>query len=142
LKSKGQYVDLIIFDTTNVFFKTNLNLINLGVVQSNNPLLRLRNIFRRIILLNKIIKEGEYTDVVIFLSSANFYNALLKNKQVNTIVSIRNYKQDSLLASKIFNRFIYSRVDRIVVVSEKIREKIALNYQEETQKKLITIYNK
>jgi glycosyltransferase involved in cell wall biosynthesis len=101
----------------------------------------LRNIIRRIILLNKIIKEGDYTDVVSFLSSPNFYNALLKKKQVNTIVSIRNYKQDSLLASKIFNRFIYSRVDKIVVVSERIREKIALNYKEETQNKLITIYN-
>jgi glycosyltransferase involved in cell wall biosynthesis len=141
LKMSGHHVDLIVFDTSDSFFKPNTNLIGLGIIQSNNPLVRFKNIFLRIILLRKKLEQGGYTDVISFLASANFYNALLKKKRVNTIISIRNYKQGSILESSIINRFIYSRVDKIVLVSNLIRDRITINYQEEIQNKCVTIYN-
>lgn len=140
LIKNGYDVTIVLFDKTEVFFDTKATIVDLGIRETHNILLRILNIFLRIIRTSKRINGDEYTHVISFLASANFYNSLLKNKRRKTIISIRNYKQNSLLETRLFSSFIYKRADKIISVSKSIENKIIRQFPK-VRGKVETIYN-
>lgn len=106
---------------------------------------QLRVFFRRIKMLRKLKRNGEYQACISFMDSSNFANILSGNKKCKTIVSIRtNYTG---VESKIYKRIIipmasllYRFADAIVPVSGEIKNEL-VNKMHINANKIRVIYN-
>ena len=115
------------------------NLISLGIHEPdnrNNLSYQGQAFFKRISMLKKLKKTGEYIATISFLESANIANVLTKKNGTKTIISQRNTITNRRLGIKgkilvWFDKVLYKKADEMVAISEGVRrellEKMDLN---------------
>ncbi|MFA5603082.1 MAG: glycosyltransferase [Bacilli bacterium] len=111
----------------------------------NNIILKLQNLFNRIIKIKEIKKENPNIVTISFLEYPNLLNSLT-SKYGRTIVSVRNHmstKHAKGLKALLWNltiRYLYPRAEFIIVVSEEIKRDLIYRYKIPVEKIKI-IYN-
>lgn len=114
--------------------------INLYVSPSRSKIKKFFSIIKRSKRLKKIKKKYHIDCVISFLDSANLVNILSRTKKCKSVVSIRNFDFLNVnLISKILNKYVYKKAQRIVCCSKEIEKAIKDNYNIDS--KAITIYN-
>lgn len=113
LPYKGTKIDLYSFDIPNIkysFFK------------------RIKNIFKFISNIQFVKKNYKFDIVISHISKMNLYNALTKSKEKIILIehntpSLQNENKPYLILKlkKIVTKFLYSRADMIVAVSEGVK---------------------
>ena len=120
------------------------NLMPLGIHEPdnrNNLSYQGQAFFKRISMLKKLKKSGEYIATVSFLESANIANVLTRGYGTRTIISQRNTITNRRLGLKgkilvKLDKALYKKADEMVAISEGVRkellEKMGLNPQATT----------
>lgn len=140
---------IVLNDTENIVYPYRGNLISLGFAAKQNKMdlfYQFLVFLKRVKVLRKLKKTGEYTAAVSFLDSANVANILSGNRYCRTIVSVHNNLTESA-ASKIYKylvnpmvRFLYGKADQVVTVSKGIEYDLVHNLKL-SPKNIVTIYN-
>lgn len=140
---------IVLNDTENIVYPYRGNLISLGFAAKQNKMdlfYQFLVFLKRVKVLRKLKKAGEYTAAVSFLDSANVANILSGNRYCRTIVSVHNNLTESA-SSKIYKylvnpmvRFLYGKADQVVTVSKGIEYDLVHNLKL-SPKNIVTIYN-
>lgn len=113
------------------------NIVSLGIDEkprTGSVLFQMKVFIKRLTVLRRMKKKGNYAACVSFLDSANVANILAGRFQCRTIVSVRNslQQQSKLPQYKyIVNplaRILYNRADRIVAVSKGVGEELETDF--------------
>ncbi|WP_300902905.1 glycosyltransferase [uncultured Clostridium sp.] len=121
------------------------NLINIDKNEIKNIKDKVFNLIYRVNEIKKIKKENPNSEIISFLEYPNLLN-LLTRKYGKTIISVRNHmssKHNKGIKSYFWNstiKYLYGRADKIIVVSEEIKNDLVLNYKIK-EDKIKVIYN-
>ncbi len=129
-------VSIAIFDDKDTVYHAECEIINLNIPAKKGKILKAINVIRRVLALNRLIREKRIDIVYSFGTTANYVNALSIRKKLS-VISIHGYKSASV--SRI-ERIIYNRADRVICVSEKISETLSDNAPE-LKNRISTLYN-
>nr|WP_251047691.1 glycosyltransferase [Planococcus sp. ISL-110] len=135
-------VFVILFEDTYMKYNLNGTVINLGVpAKVGHNFKRILLPFRRARILKKIKKDKNLDVVISFLDSPNMVNFISRTNICKTILSIRNFDTNykNFILRYLF-RFLYSKADKVITVSQVINEKISDEYNL-SRENVITIYN-
>lgn len=135
---------IILYDAEKIDYPYAGNLLDLNIKASNNPLVKMFNLIRRIHKLKRIKRKLHIQTSISFLEAANIVNIFSKTED-KIIVSINSFKSKNSAGfySKAYNYLIkkyYSRADIFVVVSKGVREDLIKNYRI-NKNKIKVIYN-
>lgn len=126
-------------------FKGKIITLDIGEDFSTSPVFQLKVLLKRLRVLRKLKRSGEYQACISFMNSSNFANILSGNKRCKTIVSIhasyagmgkKVYKQIIISMASLLYRF----ADAIVPVSEVIKGELVNNLHINADK-IHVIYN-
>ena len=139
--SKSYDVYIILFDGKRVTYPHNATIIDIALPSKSGRFAKVINAIRRINAVRKIKKEYQFDSVVSFMFGANIVNVLSKRKE-QVITSARNYLSVYGLSKiKLFReRFVARRSDRIVAISEMVKNDLVENFGL-PEEKITTIYN-
>ncbi|MED2865883.1 glycosyltransferase [Bacillus thuringiensis] len=132
--SEDQYkIYLIVFDSSNMQYDYQGELIDLGIKANGNPLKKILNFIKRLVKIRKIKKVYNIETSVSFLPGPNLLNILSKRKE-KVILSIRANvsRKSNTIYSKIDKWMIknlYNNADFITVVSQGIKNDLVNNYR-------------
>lgn len=141
-------IDLILNSDENMVYPYKGNIISMGIKEPSdrgNIWYQGKVFLKRLCLLWKLKKKRQYVAVVSFLDSANIANILTGNRYCKTIVSVRTRlsgvttKTYKIVVNNLV-RLLYNRADKVVAISEGVREDLQKNFNIK-QEKLCTIYN-
>jgi glycosyltransferase involved in cell wall biosynthesis len=132
----GIDAEIVVFDNSNQFFSSKANIINLNIVPNKRLFNRLTNIWLRFLKLSRVKITRNYSVVISFLESPNFFNAITRFNRTKTIISIRNHNQSGVLGRGILLQFTLLLSDAIVFPSNDMR----LHFSK-YDKKTYTIHN-
>lgn len=118
--------------------------INLNLSGSNDWKYKIINTIKRIYKVYKIKKKYKIDMTISFLDNPNIINILSRYKD-KVIISIRNQKSKELQGKKIFlskflTKKLYNKADKIVALSEGVKEDLFQNFNINSEK-LEVIYN-
>lgn len=136
LLEKFYNIILIIFDEREKVFTIFCPVICINVPAQQNILLKIVNIIKRVFLLYKLKRKYAPVSSISFGTSANIVNVLSGRKTKN-IVAIHGYGSSG---KGIINKVQYYFSNKIICVSELIREKI-LRENRLDKEKVLTLYN-
>ncbi|KJL04082.1 glycosyltransferase [Priestia aryabhattai] len=141
LLSEKYNVFLIVFDSTEIKYPYEGQLIDLNIPASNNSLSRLLNLYKRVKVVKKIKKEHSIHHSISLLDGPNIVNILSKcNDKI--IISVRNrlsfFIKSSLKRFRI--RVLYSKADTIVSLSKEVERDLVDEFKIKGQL-ISTIYN-
>ncbi|TCO78827.1 glycosyltransferase [Marinisporobacter balticus] len=135
---------LIVFDSEDIAYQFEGNLIDLKMKSQSNFIFKTWNAFFRLRKVKLLKKELKIDTTISFLDGPNIIN-ILSRKKGRVIVSVRNYV--SIQSKGIYgtiNKYlikkIYNRSDKIIGVSNVIKKDLISNYGT-NKKKIVTIYN-
>lgn len=120
-------------------------LINIDKNEIKNIKDKIFNLIHRVNEIKKIKKENPNCPMISFLEYPNLLNLLTK-KHGETIISVRNHmstKHSKGIKSYFWKstiKYLYGRADKIIAVSEEIRNDLILNYKIK-EDKIKVIYN-
>lgn len=141
-------IDLILNSSENMVYPHKGHVIDLGIQEpvDRESLFYQGKVFaKRIKVLRSLKKRNQYVAVISFLDSANIANILTGNKYCKTIISVRS--RLSGVSAKVYKlivnnlvKVLYNRADRVVAISEGVKEDLQSNFHVR-EEKLCTIYN-
>ncbi|HLV10101.1 MAG TPA: glycosyltransferase [Halanaerobiales bacterium] len=119
-------------------------LINLDCKAIHNPLGKIYNLFKRVYRLRKFKKEYKIDTTISLLSGANLVNILARCDD-RVVVSVRNFLSSSSKGlysglHRFLSRLLYKRADRVIAVSELLKNDLIENFGLSTEK-VKAIYN-
>lgn len=141
--------DFLLNDTEDISYPHKGNLLSLGLkAQKDKTRLwyQFKVLWKRLFVLRKLKKSGEYFCCISGLTSANVVNVLTRCKKCRTIISIRIFtSKDRLkgvkgIISTVAIKTFYNRADAITTVSESAKLDLIKNYGIKKEK-IVTIYN-
>lgn len=134
-------VYIILFDGTKVGYPYKGTIIDLGIPSKKSKISKIVNVFKRTQKLKKIKKDHNFDVVVSFMFGANFVNVLSRRNE-KVVTSARNFMSAyGLTASRKFQeRYTGRKADRIVAISEMVRQDLINNFGLPSDK-IETIYN-
>lgn len=138
---KGHEVLVVTFSSGRIDFPVS-QLIELGIVNKNTLIDRIRNLYLRIRKVRKI-KKTFVPDVSIgFMFGANLVNTITRQKNELTISTIHSsiMYEDKKRFTKEVNSYIYKNSDYIIAVSNGIKNEL-LNKYSLRPNKIFVIYN-
>ena len=138
-------VYFILFDDSYMLYPYSGQLVNMGLGAKEGFLNKIFLVTKRSKKLKEIKKTYNLDYVFSFMDSPNLCNALSKSNGCKTILSVRNYEIDNYqgIKAKIMNCFykwLYSKADLTVTVSEQLRIDLIDAYDIDPHK-TYTIYN-
>lgn len=144
--SREYDVHVIVFDGRGITYPYKGTLHDLSIPASNNPVMQLLNVWRRVKAIKKIKRENNIAASISFLDGPNLVNCY-SGVGDKIITSVRNEQSEYYRRSekninfyrrkqKIFNK----KSDLIVAISEGVRKDLINNFGTPPQK-VITIYN-
>ncbi len=108
---------------------------------------RLTRFFNKIFSLRKIIKENNLYSVISFGEHSNFLNIISKssNKAILTIHSYKSKEESERgdirgFINKILIKFLYNKSDRIITVSEALKDDLSASFKIKPSK-ITPVYN-
>lgn len=126
--------DIILYShNTKIDYPYSGRLIYLDEMKLSNPLKKILALITHLREIRKIKKRNPEVPTISFLEYPNLINALTR-KSGKTIISVRNHmstKHKTGIKSFFWNftiRWLYSKTDRIVVVSQEIKRDLTINY--------------
>ena len=126
--------DIILYShNTKIDYPYSGRLIYLDEMKLSNPLKKILALITHLREIRKIKKRNPEVPTISFLEYPNLINALTR-KSGKTIVSVRNHmstKHNKGLKALFWNftiKLLYSKTDQIVVVSQKIKRDLTVNY--------------
>lgn len=128
------YQIYIILNENKIKYNFHGEIICLNVPQkSKNSLFKIYHFTKKILKIRKIKKRYQFDVVVSFLPSQNIINILTKFNEFN-VISVRNHMTERLKInnSRLMNllmKFLYKSADRVVAVSQGIKEDLVNNYK-------------
>lgn len=140
LAERGYDIFLILYNQNDMAYPYGGKLLTIdggsGILYKNKMLKFLYRTYRL-----KMLKLKYKFDVVIsFLENPDFQNILTKGKE-KVYISVRNYASKSYSKSKkLISKLLYKRADKIIAVSEEIKEDLINNFFIE-EGKVKVIYN-
>lgn len=119
--------------------------LNMPVDVESDLWYQLRVFFKRLFLIRKMKKKGQYDICLSFMESANIVNILTGNKKCKVAISVRSYislrksYQYKYIASPMM-RILYNRADKVIAISQGVADDLINRYN--VNSKLIqTVYN-
>ena len=142
---KKEYnVRFVLFDASKnqYLYEKDIEIIDLGLTAQDNLLGKIKNTIKKIVRLKSIKKEYNIKFSISFLREPNFVNTFTRNKNENTIISIRNKMSelDDSKVKKFMTRYAAKHADNIVTLSKMVKYDQILEYSAE-EKKVHVIYN-
>ncbi|WP_156573216.1 glycosyltransferase [Bacillus luti] len=122
LLSEKYNVSLIVFDTKDIKYPYNGQLIDLGIPAANNPLNRIFNLVRRVKKLRDLKKKLNINFSISLLDGPNIVN-ILSRQEDRVIISVRN-KLSFFVKSRLKKnrlKFLYNKADNVVSLSEMVK---------------------
>ena len=142
-------INILLNDSENIVYPYKGKIIDLGIAPEKNKTkitYQIKVFIKRYFALRKLKREKGYVACISALESANFVNILTGRKKCKCIISIRNFNEKksgkkfiAWLISCVMKKF-YNYADKIVAVSEGIRESLINDYHLNADK-ICTIYN-
>lgn len=122
----------------------NADIVEIKGANSHNIFKNIYVLFRRVRALRKYKIEYNIDTCISHLEGANIVNILSKTKE-ETIITVHNYQSKERnglygLIFKILIRFLYNRADKIVAVSQMIKDDLVQNFNIQ-ENKVKVIYN-
>lgn len=136
---------LVVYNRCDVEYDFDAECISLDLVSRSNTFSKLYNNVSRIYKIRKLKKQLNISKSISLLDNPNIMNVLSKRDE-KVIVSIRNYKSGEVkegIGTKIYKfigRFIYGKADKIVAISEGVKNDLIQNFNV-NEKKVEVIYN-
>lgn len=132
LTMKNHNIYLFVYDTRQIDYEYDGKLIDLNSKSSETIIGKGINLLNRIIQVKRLKKLYNINTTISFLSGPNIVNILSKAND-RVIISVRNYITESLtgIYGKIFNistKLIYNKADKVVAVSNVLRNDLVKNY--------------
>ncbi|WP_352919638.1 glycosyltransferase [Peribacillus simplex] len=141
LLSDQYNIYLLVFDTRDIKYPYNGQLVNLDIPASNNPLSRIINVIRRVNKVRKIKQNFNINFSISLLDGPNIVNILSRNGD-KVIISVRNKLSFFIKSSfkKLRLKLFYNKADQVVSLSEMVKLDLIkeFNVREEL---ITTIYN-
>ena len=142
-------VDIILNDVEKIAYPYKGNIISLGLksqLDKTKVWYQLKVFLKRMQVVHKYKKSGEYVACLSALTSANAVNVLTGKKYCRCVLSEHNYMSDDvgnglkkcLMTAAI--RLLYNKADKVVAVSEGIAHNLIHQFKVK-QDKVKTIYN-
>lgn len=146
LLEKDYNVFMIVFDSSDITYTYGGKLLSLDLPSQKNVFSKMGNIVARTKKLRNLKQKYNLDVTISFLNGPNIINVLSKvNDEI--IISIRNYTSYFLKSSKLsilyklIYKFLYSKANKIVCVSEMTKRDFEKYLLTKDQHKLTTIYN-
>jgi len=144
LDKKKFNVFLVLFDSSNIKYEFEGELIDLNIRASNTFFRKIFNLARRILEVYKFKREKGIDTTISFLPGPNIVNILTRRKD-KIIVSVRANvtRKSNSIYSKIFDRIMwltYNKSDYVTVVSKAIKDDLIKFFHIE-DKKIVVINN-
>lgn len=136
--SKYYNVYLIVHDGNDITYPYKGKLIDLQLLPSNNLFKKIITLIKRVKKIKKIKKKYKIDYSISHLSSSNLANIL--SKQNDKIYTYIHSMEKPKLLSKIFQKFNAKLSDKVICVSECVRQNMINNFSI-NENKLVTIYN-
>lgn len=134
-------VCLVVFDGKEKEFNTNVEVIDLKLPEKDTILGKIFVLFRRIRKLKQLKRDFNIEYTISYLNGPNIVNVLSKGND-KKIISVRNIQ--SKLKRNFYreyaNKISLKKADKIVVVSEDVKNDIINHYRFDNSK-IIKIYN-
>lgn len=123
---------MIVYDSKNVQYTFNGEIIDLKTRKTKNSLVKVKNFIKRVYLTRKLKKKKKIDVTISLLSNPNLVN-ICSRKKDKVIISVRNFISESSTGfyGKIHKRLImlmYNKADTIVVVSQALKEDLIKNF--------------
>lgn len=139
-------VYLIVFENTYILYEYSGKLINLGINSSDNIFKKLCLPFARAYKLKRIKLKYDLDIVISFMESPNIVNVLSKVRKCKTVISIRNYPFKNIYSAissikNVFINMLYSKADKIVSVTQVIKDHFSNKNLSVNNNKISVIYN-
>jgi len=141
-------IDILLNSAENITYPYKGNIIELGISRPThykNVFFHLKLFFRRFFTLRRLKKSNSYQACISFLESANAVNVLTGKKHCKIFLSVRNHlsNEPSFMVRIIVKaavRLLYNRADKIISLSDGVRNDLIGNYRIAPDK-IQTIYN-
>lgn len=140
---------IVLNDVENIAYPYKGKLVNLGFKEQTNKLsiwYQMRVFVRRVCLLWKMKRSGEFEAAYSFLDSANIANIISGKRHCKTILSVHNNLTQSA-ASPVYKylvnplvKILYEKADKVITVSKGIKYDLVYNLRL-PDKNIVTIYN-
>lgn len=129
---KKYRVFLLVFDSSNIVYDYEGELISLDNVAAKNIFGKLLNFLKRFWKIRKLKRKLNIDTTISFLGNANILNILTKRTD-KIIVSVRSMpsKSKKNIYSKINHlamKYLYNRANKIVAISEGVYQDLVNNY--------------
>jgi glycosyltransferase involved in cell wall biosynthesis len=139
--SKHYNVKLIVFDASDVTYRSGGELIDLALPPKKTSVGRILNTINRSLKIRKIKRENQVKCSISLLEGANLVNVFSRYED-RVIVSERNMASFFINRKTAYlrERFIIKKADKIVALSERVKQDLIDNFHADNDK-VITIYN-
>jgi glycosyltransferase involved in cell wall biosynthesis len=139
--AKKYNVYVIVYDTSNITYQYDGEIIDLGEPASRGVLLKPVVFLKRLVKLKSNIRKHKIETVISFLEGPNLLN-ILSGRQKKTILSVRNRNSMKPLIKirKFIYKYFFNSSDCIVSLSEGVKLDLIDNLGIDSQK-IVTIYN-
>lgn len=134
--SRDNEVFVILYTDQGISYEYSGRLVNMDIKPAEgNALKKVLLPFRRSSALKKIKKENHLDICISFMASPNIVNLLGRVRGCKTVISIRNFTslelQENLVmkVKALISRILYAKADKIIPVSQEIREDIIRRYR-------------
>lgn len=137
----GYDVKLLVLDDRNANYKTSAQVIKLPSLKPSTGLKKVVWYYKTLCFVNKIKKEYGITHTISFLNEPDYLNVFSTGSD-KRIISIRNNRSrlNKNLLTKIRDRIVFNKADKIVALSYGIENDLVENYHI-SENKIEVIYN-
>lgn len=142
-------IDILVNNDDVIDYPFRGNIITLGIAGktwTNSVFFHFKLLIKRMKMLRRLKKSGEYQACISFQDSANIANVLSGKRYCRVILSVRNSLQQSAKLAEykfLVNplvKLLYNNADKIVAVSKGVEEELSALFHLE-KSKVITIDN-
>lgn len=143
LKRRGHIVDILVFDNSPSFLYDELRNEGVKVINSGAGYLQMWNPLH-IFKIKKVVKNNKYDIVHSHNTSAQLFTALAKpGKTIKSVTTEHNTtnRRRKLKLYRPLDSLIYNKYDKIVCVSNTVREQLVHYLRDIDSDRYITIYN-
>ena len=139
---KNNKVKVLIFDNSDMAFRTEAEIIDINLPSLNGFLWKVIQFFRRSISLSKFFKKENPDRIISFMESANFPSilaAFFSNKLAKIWITCHSHISDLTKIQILLIPYIYKHAKRVITVSRGLRDELV--EMRISKEKLRVIYN-
>lgn len=128
LLNRNYNVTIVVFDSSNIFYDVECNLISLDVKPTSNFFSKLIDVINRLVKFSNVVKQERFDACLSFGESANYINALSLGTH-RKYISLRGYGTILRMKKrKKISQLLINRSDGIFCVSKKIEEELKTSF--------------